>query len=70
MKTPSCTGGSCRQGRARCETPQACGLVIRELESKSDPRWAPYLGGVIAAIGAFAAYVYVAFGHVIWPVGF
>ncbi len=23
---PHCTGGSCRQGRARCETPEACGL--------------------------------------------
>jgi hypothetical protein len=68
----ACTDGSCRQARRRCETPEACDIALPEptKPEASTPRWAPYLGGVIVAVGAFAAYVYVAFGHVIWPVGF
>jgi len=62
-----CTGGSCRQGRRPCKTPKACGLALPEPEREPDlrdlPRWAPYLGGVIALIGAFATYLYLAFGH-------
>lgn len=34
-------------------------------ERKDEPRWAPYMGGAIALIGAFAVYLYVAFGHLI-----
>jgi hypothetical protein len=66
----ACTGGSCRQGRRRCKTPEACGIALPEptKPKATPPRWAPYLGGVIALIGAFAAYLYVVFGHLIWPV--
>jgi hypothetical protein len=46
----------------------AAGRNLPEPERK-DPRcWAPYLGCVIAFVGAIAAYVYVVFGHLIWPV--
>ena len=57
----ACRSDLCSQGRKACPTPHACQLPEPELRDL--PRWAPYLGGVIALIGAFAAYLYLAFGH-------
>jgi hypothetical protein len=35
MHRPACSGGSCRQGRARCETPLACGTPIDDDDEMS-----------------------------------
>jgi hypothetical protein len=63
----TCT--TCRH-RDRCPTPPGCALAIPEPapKRKDPPRWAPYLGLFFAITGAVAAYVYVVFGRLIWPV--
>lgn len=58
MIEPHCTGGSCRQGRDKCETPEACGLAlsgdgeIEEVES-------------IATAGLIALLAVVSFGFIV-----
>lgn len=53
---PACTGGSCKQGRRQCETPEAC-QVAERAEERADAG-AYFLAVVILAVLSAVIYMH------------
>lgn len=55
-RVQACTGGSCKQGRRQCETPEAC-QVAERAEERADAG-AYFLAAVILAVLAAGIYMH------------
>lgn len=59
MTQHQCSGGSCRQGRSKCETPSACEVPIDEVGGIVDLCWVIFAVALLA-VPFFAAVYFVA----------